>query len=174
MSKIYVLQLQKKKYYVGKTDNIERRYEEHIRGIGSSWTAKYQPIKIYKIHESTSSFDEDKYTKMYMNKFGIDNVRGGSYVQENLDDFTKYILQKEIWSSNNCCSRCGRDSHFVSKCYATTDVNGNEIVEFEIEEDEEDDDEDSNECNCCYRCGREGHYANNCYAKYDITGKYIR
>jgi predicted GIY-YIG superfamily endonuclease len=35
MSKIYVLQLQKNKFYVGKTNNIECRYQEHLNGIGS-------------------------------------------------------------------------------------------------------------------------------------------
>jgi hypothetical protein len=184
MSKIYVLKLQKNKFYVGKTNNIERRYQEHLDGSGSTWTKKYKPIQIYKIHEASSPFDEDKYTKMYMNEFGIDNVRGGLYVQENLDEIQKYTLQKEIWGANNCCTRCGRNNHFVSNCFASIDVDNNEIIEYVDEEDSDVDDSESENSydvykssrnsHSCYRCGREGHFASNCYAKYHISGKYIK
>jgi predicted GIY-YIG superfamily endonuclease len=34
---IYILKLQGGKYYVGKTNNIERRKQEHINGTASTW-----------------------------------------------------------------------------------------------------------------------------------------
>lgn len=127
MSTIYILKLKNNKYYVGRTDNVDKRYEQHLNGKGSEWTKKYKPIKILKIIEDCSAFNEDKYVKMFMSKYGIDNVRGGSYISFNINDNVKKLLQKEIWMANDVCIRCGRDNHFIKKCYAKTTINGDDI-----------------------------------------------
>lgn len=57
-----------------------------------------------------------------MNLYGIDNVRGGTYVTKNLDDVSRKFLQKELWMANDLCIRCGRNSHFVQNCYAKTTI----------------------------------------------------
>jgi len=92
MTNIYILKLKENKYYIGKSDNVLNRFQQHINGNGSSWTRKYNPISIEKIIENVSSFEEDKITKEYMSKYGIDNVRGGSYVEIELTELQKEIL----------------------------------------------------------------------------------
>jgi predicted GIY-YIG superfamily endonuclease len=42
---IYVLELEGKKFYVGKTTNPKMRIVNHFESYGSSWTRKYKPIK---------------------------------------------------------------------------------------------------------------------------------
>jgi hypothetical protein len=127
MEYIYILKLKNNKYYIGKTFNVDNRYEQHLNGIGSSWTKKYKPLSILKKILSTSPFDEDKYVKEYMSKYGIDNVRGGSYTSIELDEISLLTLQKELWHSKNLCTRCGRNTHFAKDCYAKTDIDGNLI-----------------------------------------------
>ena len=124
MEQIYIIKLEKSKYYIGKTRNIEKRWEEHLTGNGSGWTKKYKPLSLIKSVKSTSQFDEDKYVKEYMAKYGIDNVRGGTYSNIVLDANSIAVLEKEIWHSKNLCTRCGRDSHYIKECYAKTDVDG--------------------------------------------------
>ena len=124
MEQIYILKLRAGKYYIGKTRNIEKRYEEHLTGTGSGWTKKHKPLSLIKTIKSTSQFDEDKYVKEYMAKYGIENVRGGSYSNIVLDENSIAVLEKEIRHSNNVCMRCGRDTHYIKDCYATTDVDG--------------------------------------------------
>lgn len=113
---IYVLKLASDKWYVGKTDNVGRRFEEHKNGSGSSWTKKHKPIEIAATIINSSSFDEDRTTKEYMLKYGIDNVRGASYVQIELSIEQRLSLLKEIWSAQDCCTNCGESSHFVRVC----------------------------------------------------------
>ena len=135
---IYVLKLESGKYYIGKSNDIPKRFEQHLNGIGSSWTKKYKPLKIEKIINNTSPFDEDKITKELMNKYGIDNVRGGSYSNIELTDFQLETIKTEIWGAKDLCSQCGRKGHFIKDCYAKTDVFGKSLEEEEDEEDEED------------------------------------
>ena len=124
---IYILKLKNNKYYIGKTNDIEKRYLEHMSGNGSLWTQINKPIKIEKVIPNASKYDEDRYVKEYMNKYGIDNVRGGTYVTEELDEVARYSLQKELWGANDCCTQCGRKGHFVKDCKYKKDVNGEDI-----------------------------------------------
>lgn len=137
---IYVLKLQGNKYYVGKSNNVNGRYQQHMNGQGSAWTKKHKPISLVESINGVSPLMEDMVTKKYMAKYGIDNVRGGAYVTEELDEIQAYSLQKELWAAKDCCTQCGRKGHFVKDCYAKADVNGNSL-----EEDEDDEEEDGEE-----------------------------
>jgi len=114
---IYILKLNNNKYYIGKTNrSVNERYQEHLEGIGSFWTKKYKPLSVVKQIENSSQFDEDRYVKEYMAIYGIENVRGGSYNQEELNGDTIKFLKNEFKTSNNECYKCGSTSHFVSEC----------------------------------------------------------
>jgi predicted GIY-YIG superfamily endonuclease len=143
---IYVLRLEGGRYYIGKSDNVMNRYQQHLNGNGSAWTRKYKPISFEKTIENVSPFEEDKITKEYMSKYGIDKVRGGSYVEVELSEFHKGALNMEIWAAKDLCTQCGRPGHFAKACRAKTDVSGNKI-------EYEDDEEDANEWGCEY-CDR--------------------
>lgn len=112
---IYVLCLEENKYYVGKTNNPQFRLYKHFNGNGSYWTKKYAPIKIHKIYSSCDDYDEDKYTIKMMNKFGICNVRGGSFSRSILSKQELIIIYKMICNAQNLCFNCG-NSHFILDC----------------------------------------------------------
>lgn len=105
---IYILQLEQGKYYVGKTTNPKMRLENHFDSTGSSWTKKYKPINIYQIIPDCDNYDEDKYTKIYMEKFGLNNVRGGSFCQIELSNGVQKLIQQGINSSNDNCYKCNK------------------------------------------------------------------
>jgi len=54
-----VLELRNKKYYVGKTTDIMRRYEEHNNAKGSPWTIKYKQIKMLECRALNGIHDEN-------------------------------------------------------------------------------------------------------------------
>jgi predicted GIY-YIG superfamily endonuclease len=167
MSSLYILELLSPQgetsYYVGTTNDIERRVKEHLCGMGAEWTRNKTLVKVM-CHDNPRSlgFDpENSTTKELMLKYGIDKVRGGSYCSVNLSENDRTTLQKELWSSQNLCYRCGRNSHFVADCYATTDVNGNKLVPNLTVKSR------------CSRCGRDNHSSDQCYARTDDNGKKI-
>ena len=134
---IYILKLEEEKYYIGKTkDNVPRldnfnninlcgkRIITHFQGKGSGWTRRYKPISVYAIYHDCVDEDEDKYTKIMMKKFGINNVRGGNYCSIKLDETLVYILEREIRGNCNKCLRCGKDGHFIRNCRELIDSNG--------------------------------------------------
>lgn len=113
---IYILTLKQDKYYVGKTNKLKNRINEHFNNHGSFWTMKYKPIKIKQILEDCDIYDEDKYTIMMMAKYGIENVRGGSFTRINLNAEELNIIAKMINSANDKCFKCFMDSHFCNDC----------------------------------------------------------
>lgn len=115
---LYTLLLSSNKFYIGKTSkNVVDRFSVHKKGYGSIWTKLYKPVKILEQFESIDKFEEDKYTKKYMDKYGIDNVRGGSYSNVNLTDWQIKALEYELKTSNDLCFHCGMKGHFASDCY---------------------------------------------------------
>ena len=113
---IYVIQLQEGKYYIGKTDNPQFRLEIHFSSSGSVWTKKYKPIKVLELVSNCDNFDEDKYTMKYMEKYGINNVRGGSFCEVKLSDSNRTTLEQIMKGVTDKCYICGKNDHFANDC----------------------------------------------------------
>ena len=94
---IYILKLQHDCWYVGRTADVQRRIECHFKRYGSAWTKLHKPLSIEATFVNVSPFDEDKFTKEYMFKYGIDRVRGGTYSQPILSKAHTQDIQREIW-----------------------------------------------------------------------------
>lgn len=75
---VYVWQLEDGKYYVGWSENLSRRMDEHILGEGSNWTKKYSPVAIIEIVRGNKDVEKKK-TLEYMKAKGWENVRGGPW-----------------------------------------------------------------------------------------------
>jgi hypothetical protein len=192
---IYVLLLEHNKYYIGKTNNPCFRLEKHFASEGSFWTKKYKPISIIEIIPNCDNYDEDKYTIKYMEKYGINNVRGGSFCEIKLSNNNIETLQQIIKSVSDKCYICGKNDHFANDCKPTflkipniqldkkCDCITSHFLPHRISKcllnnilkyfDDEDDDIEkliNNNYNCCYRCGRYGHFKSSCYANKHING----
>jgi len=145
---IYILELEQGKYYVGKTNNPHFRLESHFNSNGSEWTKKYKPIRVLELKSNCDDYDEDKITRQYMDKYGINNVRGGSFVTIKLEQSTINVLNRMSNGTNDKCFICGKEGHFAKDCHSkkekkiyVSDDEDNKEFEDEDEEDEDNDDE---------------------------------
>ena len=81
---IYVLRLEKGKYYVGYSGEIETRIASHFLGNGSLWTKKYKPIEVLSVRPGDVLL-ENVTTIAMMAKHGYENVRGGKYCKVDMN-----------------------------------------------------------------------------------------
>ena len=137
MYAIYVLKLEDNKYYVGKTQNLNKRIDQHFKGKGSVWTKRYKPTHIFEIYWNVDKYDEDKYTEMYMEKYGIENVRGGSYSKIILEESCVNVLNKKFDTYNDRCYSCGKTGHFIKDCPNVKKKNSSSESESESDNDNE-------------------------------------
>jgi hypothetical protein len=128
ITNVYIIQLQEGKYYVGNSNDVKERYQQHVEGKGSGWTRLFKPISLIQTINDCDKYDEDKYTKKMMSIYGINNVRGGSYTNIVLSNAEIVFIQKEIWSAENKCCRCGNYNHWVKDCKERLDINGKWIL----------------------------------------------
>lgn len=113
---VYILRLKYGKYYVGKTTNPNFRIENHFKYSGSEWTKKYKPIEILDIKENCDEYDEDKITIKCMNEYGIENVRGGTFVNFTLSEAMIDVLKQMINGVNDRCFICSSTNHYAKDC----------------------------------------------------------
>ena len=152
---IYAIQLEQGKYYIGKTNSPQFRLESHFNSNGSEWTKIYKPIRVIEIKPNCDDYDEDKITRQYMDKYGINNVRGGSFVSVKLDKSTIETLNKMSNGTNNKCFICEKVGHFAkdckeNECWKTeTETESDENECFETESESEEKYEGEWECEYC-------------------------
>ena len=167
MSTLYVLELQHGKYYVGTTNNMQRRFQQHLDGTGSAWTVEHPPVAVHRSVPLEGPLHEDRVTKQMMLDHGIENVRGGAYCKVDLDDEQHATLTTEMRSAGGVCFTCGRDGHFAAQCRGkadgkrtTSDGGAGGSGKRATKRSKM----------CCFRCGRDSHLANACYARTDVDG----
>ena len=121
MSSICIFKLQENKYYVteltsehiresvfnkGRKNESDDKFLEIIKMFmidvliknlnNVEWLKKYPVVDIDKIFPVLSIFDEDKWTKDYMFKYGINNVRGSFYQDIFLEDYITNNIENEL------------------------------------------------------------------------------
>lgn len=160
---LYVLQLERGKYYVGKTADVMTRFEQHKTGSGSAWTRAYKPAKMIECRPLKDEHDENNVTKDYMKKYGINNVRGGSYTEVSLPGDVESVLQREFRGNADVCYKCNLAGHFANQCSIKVEEKPTPLRELanrfikqysrpkQVEEVEEEEEEEGWECDYCDR-----------------------
>lgn len=119
MCVIYVLELIDNKYYVAKSEYASLRIDVYFGDDDSKkpiWTRKYKPISIVEIITDGDDNDEDRYVLKYMKKYGIENVRGGTFSQVVLPASSLMLIDKMMSELTDQCNKCNKVGHLTSQC----------------------------------------------------------
>ena len=54
---VYILKCKNNKFYVGSTDNLQLRIEQHFSGNGSQFTIKNKPVELVYLEEYENLLD---------------------------------------------------------------------------------------------------------------------
>ena len=121
---IYVLKTPGGLYYVGKSNNIDARIQEHRSGGGAHCLngASFQEVTPLVTSGSASDLEswERNETLQRMKMHGIENVRGWMFTETTLSVERYQSAFHQICEKFDLCRRCGRASHFAQRCFATS------------------------------------------------------
>ena len=96
MGFIYVVKLHyHNKRYIYFTTDSDFQFWELDKDI-SEFVYYYGALEVDIIIPNCDKYDTDKYVKKYMKRYGLDNVRGGSYNNLKLTSFEKEFIKKEL------------------------------------------------------------------------------
>mgnify|MGYP001291495337 FL=1 len=130
---IYILELQNNKFYLNLTNKSKFTLSDYENRNGYQWTYQNLPMKLEKIIPYCDKYDLDKYVLIMMQKYGINNVRGGSFSELSLDYYTVKFIRKMICNVNNLCDNCGHKKHDEDKiCHWNDDIFIKKPIKFDF------------------------------------------
>lgn len=123
MPTIYALRCEDGFYYVGQAKQNGQYIldvERHFQGEMIEWTKIHKPQRVDLLRYFCDENEVDEYTIMYMTRYGLDKVRGGSYSACTLSQAQLNEIQMFQLSSFAICDKCGMNGHNRTKCPFTT------------------------------------------------------
>jgi len=125
-SGVYVLQLQNGGYYVGKSDDIDARVQQHKSGGGSAWcrhkggVVKEMPTVFHGSLGDISSWEMNE-TVTQMLLHGYANVRGWEFTSCGpLSTGELDTIKHVVMGQTDACRNCGNGGHFAESCLHST------------------------------------------------------
>lgn len=95
MKYIFILTLEKERYYIGLTHQHDLSINDLKHTNCNAWLRKYKPLSIH-IRKLEINEDINTITLQYMEKYGINDVRGGYFSNLELDNNTLLYLKNKI------------------------------------------------------------------------------
>lgn len=130
---IYVLRLEDGKYYVGQSNDLARRFNDHLSATrGAEWTRIHHPIEIMRRYRTGFNDPimamkvENDHTFQCIKEFGWQNVRGGDYTNPD-DTYHALGLIKDSGLGNEVCPvpvANGIDVLKYERCVYTLELDG--------------------------------------------------
>lgn len=100
MNSLYVLFLENEKWLLHASTTTDKYYLFLECYLIYDFVKTNGPVNLFDTITITDNLEIDMYVKKYMRQYGIENVRGGSFANENLQSTTVTALEREL--SRDC------------------------------------------------------------------------
>jgi hypothetical protein len=115
MEWIYVLQLENGKYFIDCTDTVQYDIYMHIKGHAAVRTKKHKFVKVTHVFRG-HRIDLFKYILLFMDMYGMQAVRGGCFLLENMTAENENTICNILSFKDYSCFFCGLTTHLVNVC----------------------------------------------------------
>ena len=123
---VYVVVLDNGMRYVGKSENITSRIQQHKVGHGSAWCKQNgtrsltQEAPITPPHNDLNIWEQNE-TIAQMMQHGCNRVRGWEFTTcKQLRKVECELYERLVFASANVCRKCGHTGHYANQCKQTT------------------------------------------------------
>lgn len=117
---VYVLGDEGGRMYVGKSQDVERRIEQHRSGEGTQFL--HGRLRRLVVGEAGTERDLESWerneTLARMYRHGVGKVRGWMFTSARLSAEQEELAFGQICEKYDLCRQCGRNTHFADKCFA--------------------------------------------------------
>jgi len=128
---IYTIRQECGKYFIGKTNRATITIDDILQNAKETqnkWVIQYKPAQIIELIHSLDTWDENKITLKYMDKYGIENVRGGSFSSSVLSTSELATIRAMIANAKGICTICDIQGHTKTNCPIISEFNDYEVV----------------------------------------------
>ena len=118
---VYVLELNGGGFYVGKSENVQARVQQHLAGVGSSrYCVARGGVKrvlstLTPAQENLAGWEQSE-TLAQMRLRGVGNVRGFEWTTQVLKPTDYQTIRTLQLGTADLCRKCGGEGHFAAQC----------------------------------------------------------
>lgn len=119
---VYILKLDDGCRYVGKSNNVSKRIEEHRNGAGAEWCKLHgikqlqvMPVISRRVGDDLNLWEQNE-TIHQMMQHGTSMVRGWAFTNPVLHQGELNMIKTLVFESADVCRKCGYRGHFANSC----------------------------------------------------------
>lgn len=99
----FLMELEHGKYFAGASQDPVKTVEEHREGLGGvPWTQIHRPVRLREVMAVARQSELDTQVQVWMAKYGVENVRGGSWSDVRLRDADRQGIREGVTKQRGC------------------------------------------------------------------------
>lgn len=101
---LFLIELEHGKYFAGASPDPIKALEAYREGLGEipSWLSIHRPLRLREVVAVAQSEELDAHVQEWMARYGVENVRGGSWTDVRLRDTDRQRIREGVVQKRGC------------------------------------------------------------------------